>query len=210
MVDVFSLDAQRQLVIVRRDNVEHLLMIGGPNDLVVEPQILRGAANGANSRESASPQRPWSPPWRLRPTLRPPRAALAFRSPRPAAPRNRRRSAPPAAERRPARRVAPPPTDRAAFATRTAGAGRGAREAAASPPRRRRALAEPLAAAEPKPAAENLPPRKPLAPLKPVSRPTAEPAVADHPVALPQSGAAARRTAEARSGCRPGRRRRMS
>jgi flagellar protein FliO/FliZ len=55
VVDVFALDAQRQLVIVRRDNVEHLLMIGGPNDLVVEPQILRNAINGVNGRESAKP-----------------------------------------------------------------------------------------------------------------------------------------------------------
>src|SRR3954452_6111019 len=46
VVDVFGLDGQRQLVIVRRDNVEHLLMIGGPNDLVVESQIMRAAANG--------------------------------------------------------------------------------------------------------------------------------------------------------------------
>ncbi len=45
-VDVFDLDWQRQLVIVWRDNVEHLLMIGGPNDLVIESQIIR-----AESRE---------------------------------------------------------------------------------------------------------------------------------------------------------------
>jgi hypothetical protein len=31
-VDAFDLDRQRQLVIIRRDNVEHLLMIGGPNE----------------------------------------------------------------------------------------------------------------------------------------------------------------------------------
>jgi hypothetical protein len=45
-VDLFDLDRQRQLVIVRRDNVEHLLMIGGPNDLVIESEIIR-----AESRE---------------------------------------------------------------------------------------------------------------------------------------------------------------
>ena len=44
LVDAFSLDGQRQLVIVRRDNVEHLLMIGGPNDVVVESQIVRAQA----------------------------------------------------------------------------------------------------------------------------------------------------------------------
>src|SRR5208283_4831817 len=45
-VDAFDLDRQRQLVIIRRDNVEHLPMIGGPNDLVIESQIIR-----AESRE---------------------------------------------------------------------------------------------------------------------------------------------------------------
>ncbi|MBV9393933.1 MAG: flagellar biosynthetic protein FliO, partial [Methylobacteriaceae bacterium] len=41
IVDAFEIDRQRQLVIVRRDNVEHLLMIGGPNDVVVESSIIR-------------------------------------------------------------------------------------------------------------------------------------------------------------------------
>jgi hypothetical protein len=45
-VDAFDLDRQRQLVIIRRDNVEHLLMIGGPNDIVIESEIIR-----AESRE---------------------------------------------------------------------------------------------------------------------------------------------------------------
>ena len=45
-VDAFDLDRQRQLVIIRRDNVEHLMMIGGPNDLVIKSQIIR-----AESRE---------------------------------------------------------------------------------------------------------------------------------------------------------------
>jgi flagellar protein FliO/FliZ len=40
-VDAFDLDRQRQLVIIRRDNVEHLLMIGGPNDIVIESEIIR-------------------------------------------------------------------------------------------------------------------------------------------------------------------------
>jgi flagellar protein FliO/FliZ len=40
-VDAFDLDRRRQLVIIRRDNVEHLLMIGGPNDIVIESEIIR-------------------------------------------------------------------------------------------------------------------------------------------------------------------------
>jgi flagellar protein FliO/FliZ len=30
-------DGRRRLILIRRDNVEHLLLIGGPNDLVIEP-----------------------------------------------------------------------------------------------------------------------------------------------------------------------------
>jgi len=41
IVDVFDLDKERQLVIVRRDNTEHLLLIGGPNDVLVEGAISR-------------------------------------------------------------------------------------------------------------------------------------------------------------------------
>ena len=41
IVDVYDLDRQRQLILLRRDNVEHLLLIGGPNDVVVENNIVR-------------------------------------------------------------------------------------------------------------------------------------------------------------------------
>ena len=53
LVDAFSLDGQRQLVLVRRDNVEHLIMIGGPTDVLVESQIIRVSAptSAAATRE---------------------------------------------------------------------------------------------------------------------------------------------------------------
>src|SRR5271156_2195621 len=54
LVDAFSLDGQRQLVLVRRDNVEHLVMIGGPNDVLVESQINR-AMPPARENNQASP-----------------------------------------------------------------------------------------------------------------------------------------------------------
>ena len=41
IVDAFDLDRHRQLVLIRRDNIEHLIMIGGPNDLVIEASIMR-------------------------------------------------------------------------------------------------------------------------------------------------------------------------
>src|ERR1700692_2753537 len=36
-----AVGGRRRLVLVRRDNIEHLLMIGGPTDIVVESNIVR-------------------------------------------------------------------------------------------------------------------------------------------------------------------------
>jgi len=69
IVDVYDLDRQRQLLLLRRDNVEHLLLIGGPNDVVIETNIVRvaGARIPAAANESVperfepsldQPQRP--------------------------------------------------------------------------------------------------------------------------------------------------------
>ena len=44
MVDSTSIIDGRKLVIVRRDNVEHLLLIGGATDVLVEGNIVRTAA----------------------------------------------------------------------------------------------------------------------------------------------------------------------
>ena len=52
VVVAYDLDRQRQLVLVRRDNVEHLLMIGGPNDVVVESAIVRA---GTEARPRQTP-----------------------------------------------------------------------------------------------------------------------------------------------------------
>ena len=53
LVDAFSLDGQRQLVLIRRDNVEHLVMIGGPNDVLVESQINRAAVPARESNQAS-------------------------------------------------------------------------------------------------------------------------------------------------------------
>ncbi|MCA1299942.1 flagellar biosynthetic protein FliO, partial [Stappia indica] len=42
VMDAASLDTRRRLVLIRRDNVEHLLLVGGPSDVVVERNIVRG------------------------------------------------------------------------------------------------------------------------------------------------------------------------
>ena len=48
VVDTFSIDRQRQLVIVRRDGAEHLILIGGTSDLLIESNIIRAATGTAS------------------------------------------------------------------------------------------------------------------------------------------------------------------
>lgn len=47
VIDAASVDGRRRLVLIRRDNVEHLIMIGGPTDVVVEQNIVRAASTAA-------------------------------------------------------------------------------------------------------------------------------------------------------------------
>jgi flagellar protein FliO/FliZ len=53
IVDIYELDRQRQLILLRRDNVEHLLLVGGPNDVVVERNITRGMNARLATEETA-------------------------------------------------------------------------------------------------------------------------------------------------------------
>lgn len=106
VIDAAAVDGRRRLVLVRRDNVEHLLMIGGPTDIVVEPNIVRAAParDQMTSRGPAVGESPprvaplpdaptWSEPERLdppepalpEPTLRPARPSFADEVRRPAA-----------------------------------------------------------------------------------------------------------------------------
>jgi flagellar protein FliO/FliZ len=55
VIDAAAVDGRRRLVLVRRDNVEHLLMIGGPTDIVVEPNIVR-AMPGRDQMPPRSPE----------------------------------------------------------------------------------------------------------------------------------------------------------
>jgi flagellar biogenesis protein FliO len=68
VIDAAPVDGRRRLVLVRRDNVEHLLLIGGPSDFVVEQNIVRAVpvnpprdvpvprAEGARTAEANRPQ----------------------------------------------------------------------------------------------------------------------------------------------------------
>jgi len=49
VVDHASVDGRRKLVLIRRDNVEHLLMTGGPVDVVIETGISIAARGGNES-----------------------------------------------------------------------------------------------------------------------------------------------------------------
>jgi flagellar protein FliO/FliZ len=79
VVDTAPIDSRRSLVIVRRDNVEHLLLIGGPTDLLVEPNISPAAAHMTRDPEPlarpaiAEPPAPpnWAPATAIWPVARP-------------------------------------------------------------------------------------------------------------------------------------------
>ena len=80
VIDYASVDARRRLILVRRDNVEHLLMIGGPTDVVVEANIVRAtpaARDAATARPAVAgdtlprviplPEAPSNGSWPLQP-----------------------------------------------------------------------------------------------------------------------------------------------
>jgi hypothetical protein len=59
VLDAAAIDTRRRLVLVRRDDVEHLIMIGGPTDVVIESRIASAAqppaqATGAEPRSDTA------------------------------------------------------------------------------------------------------------------------------------------------------------
>jgi flagellar protein FliO/FliZ len=78
VLDSAAVDGRRKLVIIRRDNVEHLLMIGGPTDVVVETNIVRAAIG---SRDTVAGRNGHAQPdpatWQPDPVPAPPMAARA-------------------------------------------------------------------------------------------------------------------------------------
>lgn len=81
VVDTLVLDQKRQLMIVRRDNVEHLILTGGPQDVVVETGIA--VAEGPAAQPARRPA-PIPAPAMQRPA--PASAAPIVETVRPAAP----------------------------------------------------------------------------------------------------------------------------
>ena len=58
VLDAAAIDTRRRLVLVRRDDVEHLLMIGGPTDIVIETRIATAGGETAQPAEKAVEQTP--------------------------------------------------------------------------------------------------------------------------------------------------------
>ncbi|MET3660127.1 hypothetical protein [Aquamicrobium ahrensii] len=86
VMDATAVDSHRRLVLVRRDDVEHLILIGGPTDVVVERDIrLAGPRRAAPGNEPAMAQPPARAP--APPVQPPPPVAAPHRSaPAPAQP----------------------------------------------------------------------------------------------------------------------------
>ncbi len=181
LVDAFSLDGQRQLVLIRRDNVEHLVMIGGPNDVLVESQINRALAisrenNLAPAQPAARRAEPSVVPLPVQP------AASGASAPPPSvpaaqAPPVRAQAVPPSASPTAPMQVAPTPTAPSPSAAPVAV--RGVQSAA-----RVAEAARPIPAVQPQ--SRPLPPRPSMPPpIAPAGRPNiARPANA-HPQAAP-------------------------
>jgi flagellar biogenesis protein FliO len=113
VMDATPVDSRRRLVLVRRDDVEHLILIGGPTDVVVEHNIRidgqREPRNSIAPKDQRAPSRPveqTNPPEAPRPapTLQPQAAPLPL--PLRPAPVPQ----PPAAPYSPPRPVIPPST----------------------------------------------------------------------------------------------------
>ena len=97
VIEAAVVDDTRRLVLVRRDNVEHLLMIGGPGDVVIETRIEQNQpAQAAQATQPAKTQDHESPDM----TPREPRLIepVADSSPEVAAHQTRRREIAPASE----------------------------------------------------------------------------------------------------------------
>ena len=104
VMDAAAVDSHRRLVLVRRDDVEHLILIGGPSDVVVERDIRlgqprRAALTGDTRIEAPAPQRPKQP-----------EPAPAPRRPAPPTPSSKAPAA--AYPQRPARETPPQPAPR--------------------------------------------------------------------------------------------------
>lgn len=80
VIDAAPVDGRRRLLIIRRDNVEHLIMIGGPTDVVVEQNIVRATARDAAREPMLRTATEVATSWPLQPSPEP--APIVPASPR--------------------------------------------------------------------------------------------------------------------------------
>ncbi len=183
VIDVMPVDRRRRLVLVRRDNVEHLILIGGPSDLVVEGTIVRtrqrSAQQAAQAAAQAAAQRAAA-----QPAMEPPPAAEPEAPP------------PETDDRPPANEPIPFPVARNPHPQGPSATARALLRSVRPPPPPPLPEPEPQAIAEPEPAAPSasfVEPQRPTQ-VRPIAgRPAAavRPEPAPLPVAAEPHGAAA-------------------
>ncbi|WP_421778976.1 flagellar biosynthetic protein FliO [Hoeflea sp.] len=78
VLDAAAVDTRRRIVLIRRDDVEHLVMIGGPTDVVIESRIVQP------DEPAAAPPKPPRAPLQPQAPARAEPAAPEPASPRPA------------------------------------------------------------------------------------------------------------------------------
>jgi len=76
VVEQVQLDAKRQLLVIRRDNVEHLVMTGGPQDLVIETGIPVADKPALPGRRQMPQVAEETKPIAVAPTPEPPKPAV--------------------------------------------------------------------------------------------------------------------------------------
>ncbi len=204
VVDVFDLDRERQLVIVRRDNIEHLLLIGGPNDVLVEGTINRVEGVLGRPVEQQRPAPPAAANWPTGPGGAPPREQPEAASPPGPAPKPAPVNLPPdlfapaPAKPAPGPAAAPPPAGPRVSSPAAAPPPRPAPPRPPTPPflaRAQQRLAQPPKdeaappSAAPKPPEAPQPARPPApspAPVRPAAPPPAPPPAPPKPAAPPR------------------------
>lgn len=159
VMDATAVDSHRRLVLVRRDDIEHLLLIGGPTDVVVEREIRLGQSRRNQSvfGTDASFEAPAPAPLPTIPAAPP--APPRQRAPEPAQlpPLPARNGAPQPARQQPERAAHPP------------------RQPVQPPPRpsRQTGARPPMRETPVSPGRPNSPSRAPASPLPPAPQPAA-------------------------------------
>lgn len=99
VLEAIQIDQRRRLLLLRRDNAEHLILIGGGSDLVIEQGILRAPRQPGAHGERVEPAAPPSPPGALIEPTPPQRPApVTAAVPSPATPRAATPAAKPASQ----------------------------------------------------------------------------------------------------------------